>query len=86
MDYICKKYPDLVPLYDAIYNKETEATSVVWRIKRNGWRKKTAVPSWTTSCPTAGQSLGTRSLWITFTMRKCVARKTPGDATPKNNL
>ena len=21
MDYICKKYPDLVPLYDAIYNK-----------------------------------------------------------------
>ena len=35
---------------------------------------------------TAGQSLGTRSLWITFTMRKCVARKTPGDATPKNNL
>ena len=29
---------------------------------------------------------GTRSLWITFTMRKCVARKTPGDATPKNNL
>ena len=66
--------------------RETEATSVVWRIKRNGWRKKTAVPSWTTSCPTAGQSLGTRSLWITFTMRKCVARKTLGDATPKNNL
>lgn len=64
----------------------TEATSVVWRIKRNGWRKKTTVPSWTTSCPTAGQSLGTRSLWITFTMRKFVARKTPGDATQKNNL
>ena len=42
--------------------RETEATSVVWRIKRNGWRKKTTVPSWTTSCPTAGQSLGTRSL------------------------
>ena len=86
LDYIRKKHPDLVPLYDAIYNRETEATSVVWRIKRNGWRKKTNVPSWTTSCPTAGQSLGTRSLWITFTMRKCVARKTPGDATPKNNL
>ena len=66
--------------------RETEATSVVWRIKRNGWRKKTAVPSWTTSCPTAGQSLDTRSLWITFTTRKCVARKTAGDATPKNNL
>ena len=66
--------------------RETEATSVVWRIKWNGWRKKTAVPSWTTSCPTAGQSLDTRSLWITFTTRKCVARKTAGDATPKNKL
>ena len=24
MDYICKKYPDLVPLYDAIYNKRRQ--------------------------------------------------------------
>jgi len=87
LDYIRKKHPDLVPLYDAIYNKRgTEATSVVWRIKRNGWRKKTAVPSWTTSCPTDEQSLGTRSLWITFTMRKCVARKTPGSELKKYDL
>ena len=55
-------------------------------IKRNGWRKKTAVPSWTTSCPTDEQSLGTRSLWITFTMRKCVARKTPGSELKKYDL
>ena len=86
-EYISRlcSYPLLI-LDDFGMERGTEATSVVWRIKRNGWRKKTAVPSWTTSCPTAGQSLGTRSLWITFTMRKCVARKTLGDATPKNNL
>lgn len=64
----------------------TEATSVVWRIKRNGWRKKAAVPSWTTSCPTDEQSLGTRSLWITFTMRKYAALRTPGSELKKYDL
>ena len=49
-------------------------------------KKKKDVPSWTTSCPTDEQSLSPRSLWITFTMRKCVARKTAGDAIQKNNL
>ena len=61
-------------------------TSVVWRIKRNGWRKKAAVPSWTTSCPTDEQSLGTRSLWITFTMRKYAALRTPGSELKKYDL
>lgn len=66
--------------------RETEATSVVWRIKRNGWRKNIDVPLWITNCPTAGQSRDIRSLWIIFTTRKYAALRTPGSELKKYDL
>ena len=86
MDYICKNILTWFRCTTLATTRETEATSVVWRIKRNGWRKKTAVPSWTTSCPTAGQSLGTRSLWITFYHEEVRGSENTGRRNPKNNL
>ena len=86
MDYICKKYPDLVPLYDAIYNKRDRSYFRGLEDQAERLAKENSCPFVDNELPYGRAELGTRSLWITFTMRKCVARKTAGDATPKNNL
>ena len=57
--------------------EETGAISGSWRSGQSALRENMIVPLWTTNSPTAGQSRGIRSSWITFITRKCAARKTP---------
>ncbi len=57
--------------------EETGAISGSWRSGQSALRENMIVPLWTTNSPTAGQSRGIRSSWITFITRKCAARRTP---------
>ncbi len=86
LDYIRKKYPDLVPLYDVIYNKRDRSYFCGLEDQAERLAKEYSCPFVDNELPYGRAEPGHPSLWITFTMRKCVARKTPGDATPKNNL
>ena len=86
LDYIQEKYPHLFPCTTPSTTRETEATSVVWKNRRSTLQENAVVPLWTTNSPTAGQSLGTRSLWIIFTTRKYAALRTPGSELKKYDL
>ena len=87
LDYIRKKHPDLVPLYDAIYNKRRQKL-LPWFGGSSGTageRKQLSLRGQRAALR-PGRAWDTRSLWITFTMRKCVARKTPGSELKKYDL
>ena len=86
MDYICKKYPDLVPLYDAIYNKRDRSYFRGLEDQAERLAKENSCPFVDNELPYGRAEPGHPVIVDSFTMRKCVARKTPGDATPKNNL
>ena len=87
LDYIRKKHPDLVPLYDAIYNKRDRSYFRGLEDQAERLAKENSCPFVDNlSCPTDEQSLGTRSLWITFTMRKYAALRTPGSELKKSMI
>ncbi len=56
---------------------------MVWRIKRNGWAKENSCPFVDNELPYGRAEPGHPVIVDYFYMRKCVARKTPGDATQK---
>ena len=60
----------------------TEATSVVWRIKRNGWRKK-QLSLRGHELPYGRAEPGHRSLWITFTSEEVRGSENTGKRTQK---
>ena len=84
MDYIGKKYPDLVPLYDAIYNKRDRSyfRGLEDQAETAGERKQLSLRGQRAALRT-GRAWAPCHCRLLFTMRKCVARKTAGDATPK---
>ena len=81
-----RNIPTCSPCTTPSTTRETEATSVVWKNRRSTLQENAVVPLWTTNSPTAGQSLGTRSLWIIFTTRKYAALRTPESELKKYDL
>ena len=61
MDYIAGKYPDLVPLYDEIYNKHNRSYFEALEVKaERKWLRSMIVPLWIMKCLMAESSRGIR--------------------------
>ncbi len=56
MDYIAGKYPDLVPLYDEIYNKHNRSYFEALEVKKpRKWQRSMIVLLWIMKCLMAEQ-------------------------------
>ncbi len=60
MDYIAGKYPDLVPLYDEIYNKHNRSYFEALEVKAEKWLRSMIVPLWIMKCLMAESRRGIR--------------------------
>ena len=86
MDYICKKYPDLVPLYDAIYNKRDRSYFRGLEDQAEWLAKENSCPFVDNELPYGRAEPGHPVIVDYFYHEEVRGSENTGRRNPKNNL